>query len=71
MVIQTALIGSLASIGIDDKVQAIVTIVILSSVVTPPQLLSFVMISLGISDQVDMCVFANYPCCFDVLHCIF
>lgn len=56
MVIQTALIGSLASVGMDDKVQAIVTIVILSSTVTPPQLLAFAMVSLGIPDQVDMYV---------------
>lgn len=62
MVIQTALIGSLASVGLDDKVQAIVTIVILSSTVTPPQLLSFAMVSLGIPDQVDMCV----PCCIAI-----
>lgn len=41
--IQTALIGSLASVGINDKAQAIVTIVILATTITPPQLLAFVM----------------------------
>lgn len=56
MIIQTALIGSLASVGMDDKVQAIATIIVLSSTVTPPQLLSFVMISLGLPDQADMWV---------------
>ena len=54
MTIQTALIGSLASVGLQDRVQAIVTIVILATSITPPQLLSFVMISLGIDDQVDI-----------------
>ncbi|KAF2805892.1 TRI12-domain-containing protein [Mytilinidion resinicola] len=53
-VCQTALIGSLASIGLDDKIQAICTVVALSSMVTPPQLLSFTMLSLGIDDQVDI-----------------
>jgi len=54
MIAETALIGSLASVGLDDKIQAIVTIVCLSSTVTPPQLLSFAMLSLGIDDQVDI-----------------
>ncbi|KAJ9669756.1 hypothetical protein H2201_000141 [Coniosporium apollinis] len=54
MICETALIGSLASVGLDDKVQAIITIVCLSSTVTPPQLLSFTMLSLGIDDQVDI-----------------
>lgn len=54
MIIETALVGSLASINIDSKVQAIVTIICLSASVTPPQLLSFTMLSLGIDDQTDM-----------------
>lgn len=37
MVMQTALIGSLASVGVDDKVQAAVTIIVLASLITPPQ----------------------------------
>jgi hypothetical protein len=53
-VVQTALIGSLASVGLDDKIQAICTVVALSSMVTPPQLLSFTMLSLGIDDQEDI-----------------
>lgn len=54
MTIETALIGSLASVGLNDKIQAIITIICLSSTVTPPQLLSFTMLSLGIDDQTDM-----------------
>jgi hypothetical protein len=54
MIIETALVGSLASVGLDSKIQAIITIVALSSSVTPPQLLSFTMLSLGIDDQTDM-----------------
>ena len=42
-VIQTALIGSLASIGLDDKTQAIATIIVPAAYMTPPQLLAFVM----------------------------
>ncbi|KAK3672214.1 hypothetical protein LTR78_007967 [Recurvomyces mirabilis] len=54
MCVQTALIGSLASIGLNDKIQAIVTIIILATTITPPQLLAFVMISMHIDDQVDI-----------------
>ncbi|KAK5689494.1 hypothetical protein LTR97_012834 [Elasticomyces elasticus] len=54
MVVQTALIGSLASVGINDRIQAIVTIIVLATTITPPQLLAFVMISMGIDDQVDI-----------------
>ncbi|KAF2159259.1 hypothetical protein M409DRAFT_71149 [Zasmidium cellare ATCC 36951] len=54
MAAQTALIGSLASVGVGDRVQAIVTIIILAITITPPQLLSFVMISMWIDDQVDI-----------------
>jgi len=53
-IIQTALIGSLASVGINDRVQAIVTIIVLATTITPPQLLAFAMISMGLDDQVDM-----------------
>lgn len=51
---QTALIGSLASLGVNDRAQAIATIIVLAASVTPPQLLSFAMISMGIEHQVDM-----------------
>jgi hypothetical protein len=44
----------LASIGINDRAQAIATIIILAASITPPQLLSFAMISMGIENQVDM-----------------
>lgn len=54
MAVQTALIGSLASIGINDRAQAIATIVVLAACITPPQLLSFAMISIGIDNQVDI-----------------
>ena len=54
MVAQTALIGSLASIGVDDRAQAIATIIVLAMCITPPQLLSFAMISIGIENQVDI-----------------
>lgn len=54
MVVQTSLIGSLASIGINDRAQAIATIVVLAASITPPQLLSFAMISIGIENQVDI-----------------
>ena len=54
MIAQTALIGSLASVGVNDKAQAIVTIVIGAAVVTPPQLVSFTMLSLTLDDQRDM-----------------
>lgn len=54
MIAQTALIGSLASVGINDKVQAIVTVVLGATMVTPPQLISFTVLSLGLDDQGDM-----------------
>jgi sugar phosphate permease len=54
MAIETALIGSLASVGVNDKAQAICTIIFLSATVTPPQLLSFTMLSLGIEKQEDI-----------------
>lgn len=53
-IIQTALIGSLASVGIDDAAQAIPTLIIASAMVTAPQLVSFTMLSLGLEDQTDM-----------------
>ncbi|ROT42671.1 MFS general substrate transporter [Sodiomyces alkalinus F11] len=53
-VVQTALIGSMASVGANDKAQAIVTVVIAAMTITPPQLLSFTMLSFGLEDQADM-----------------
>ena len=54
MCLQTALIGSLASVGLKDKAQAIVTIIFGSATVTPPQLVSFTMLSLNLEDQNDI-----------------
>ena len=54
MAIQTALIGSLSTIDVNDRAQAIVTIIILAMSITPPQLLAFVMIAAGLDDQVDI-----------------
>jgi hypothetical protein len=54
MIAQTALIGSLATVGLNDKAQAIVTIVIGAAMVTPPQLISFTMLSLTLDDQTDI-----------------
>ncbi|CAK7210074.1 hypothetical protein SCUCBS95973_000669 [Sporothrix curviconia] len=53
-VVQTALIGSMASVGADDETQAIVTVVITAATITPPQLLSFTMLSFGLEDQTDL-----------------
>ncbi|KAG9231277.1 fungal trichothecene efflux pump [Amylocarpus encephaloides] len=54
MIAQTALIGSLASVGIDSKAQAIATVYLASCMITPPQLISFTMLSLGLDDQTDI-----------------
>ncbi|KJR86889.1 siderophore iron transporter [Sporothrix schenckii 1099-18] len=53
-VVQTALIGSMASVGSADETQAIVTVVITAATITPPQLLSFTMLSFGLADQRDL-----------------
>ena len=53
-VVQTALIGSMSSVGSDDETQAIVTVVITAATITPLQLLSFTMLSFGLSDQADL-----------------
>ena len=54
MVIQTALIGSLASVGINDKAQAIGTVIAVATVNLPPSPLSFGMVSLHLEDQTDI-----------------
>lgn len=54
MIAQTALISSMASVGPGDKAQAIVTVLLGASMVTPPQLVSFTMLSLSLDDQNDM-----------------
>jgi len=52
--LQVILIGSLTTVGVGDKKQALGTIIALSSMVTPPNLIAFVMISLGLDDQNDI-----------------
>jgi hypothetical protein len=54
MIVQTALIGSMASVGVNDKAQAIATVFLASCVISPPQLISFTMLSLGLDDQTDI-----------------
>lgn len=54
IVIQTALIGSLASVGLQDKAQAIATVIAVSTVNLPPSPLSFGMVGLHLSDQTDI-----------------
>lgn len=51
MTMETALIGSLASVGLNDRIQAICTIVFLSISVSLPQLMSFAIISLGLGEE--------------------
>ncbi|KAM0327457.1 hypothetical protein ACHAQA_005745 [Verticillium albo-atrum] len=53
-ILQTALIGSMASVGANDEAQAIVTVVLAATTITPPQLLSFTMLSFGLEDQRDL-----------------
>jgi hypothetical protein len=52
--IETALLGSMASIGFDDKAQAIVTVVLVQASNLPINPLSFGMVSLHLEDQSDM-----------------
>ncbi|KXJ94799.1 fungal trichothecene efflux pump [Microdochium bolleyi] len=53
-VVQTALIASMASVGSGDKAQAIATVVLAATTITPPQLLSFTMLSFGLESQEDL-----------------
>ncbi|KAH7038227.1 fungal trichothecene efflux pump [Microdochium trichocladiopsis] len=53
-VVQTALIASMASVGSNDKAQAIATVVLAATTITPPQLLSFTMLSFGLESQEDL-----------------
>ncbi|KAJ9151105.1 MFS general substrate transporter [Coniochaeta hoffmannii] len=54
MILQTALIGSLASVGINDKAQAIATVILVATVNLPPSPLSFGIVSLNLDDQTDI-----------------
>ncbi|KAF2682522.1 MFS general substrate transporter [Lentithecium fluviatile CBS 122367] len=51
MTIETALIGSLASLGVDSRVQAIAMVPFLSISISLPQLMAFAMISLGLGEE--------------------
>lgn len=54
IVIQTALIGSLASVGVENKAQAIATVILVATVNLPPSPISFGMVSLHLEDQTDI-----------------
>ncbi|KAF2118292.1 fungal trichothecene efflux pump [Lophiotrema nucula] len=51
MCAETALIGSLSTLGLGDHAQALATLVFLSISVSAPQLMSFAIISLGLGDE--------------------
>ncbi|KAJ3536020.1 hypothetical protein NM208_g6897 [Fusarium decemcellulare] len=52
--IQVALVGSMSSVGINDKAQAIGTVIAVAAVNNPPSPLSFGMVSLHLQDQTDI-----------------
>lgn len=52
--IETALLGSMASVGPSDKVQAIIVVIAIQLCNLPPSPLSFGMVSLHLTDQTDM-----------------
>uniref|UniRef100_A0A8H7K3N3 Major facilitator superfamily (MFS) profile domain-containing protein n=1 Tax=Bionectria ochroleuca TaxID=29856 RepID=A0A8H7K3N3_BIOOC len=52
--IQTALVGSLSSVGLTDKGQAIATVILVATVNLLPSPLSFGMVSLHLEDQTDI-----------------
>ncbi|OAG07378.1 MFS general substrate transporter [Paraphaeosphaeria sporulosa] len=51
MIIETALIGSMASLTVDSRIQAIATVPFLNISVATPQLMVFAMISLGLGEE--------------------
>jgi hypothetical protein len=51
MTIETALIGSMASLTVDSRTQAIATIPFLNISIATPQLMVFAMISLGLGEE--------------------
>lgn len=51
MTAETALIGSMASLGVDSRIQAIATIPFLNITIATPQLMVFAMISLGLGEE--------------------
>ena len=54
IIVQTALIGSMASVGINDQAQAIAIVILVATVNLPPSPLSFGMVSLHLDDQTDI-----------------
>ncbi|KIW02240.1 uncharacterized protein PV09_06393 [Verruconis gallopava] len=52
--IETAFLGSMSSVGIGDKAQAIATVILIQAVNLPPSPLSFGMVSLHLKDQNDI-----------------
>lgn len=54
IIIQTSLLGSMASVGVSDKAQAIATVILIGSVNLPPSPISFGMVSLHLEDQTDI-----------------
>ncbi|EXJ82701.1 hypothetical protein A1O3_06515 [Capronia epimyces CBS 606.96] len=54
LVIQIALTGSLASVGVNDNAQVVVTVFLLSCFVNQPLFISFSIISLALEDQADI-----------------
>lgn len=54
LAIQTALIGSMSTVGVDDLAQAIATIMLISMLVAPVNFLAFGVSSLALKDQRDM-----------------
>ncbi|KAL3486861.1 fungal trichothecene efflux pump [Aspergillus germanicus] len=67
LVVQTGMIGSMGSVEVDDKAQAIATIIIVAASVTPPQYLAFGMISLGLEDQDDIGISQGLLCTFRLI----
>ncbi|KAL4985906.1 fungal trichothecene efflux pump [Aspergillus falconensis] len=67
LLVQTAMIGSLGSVGVDDKAQAIATIIIVAATVTPPQFLAFGMISLALDSQADIGISQGLLCTFRLI----
>ncbi|KAL4926336.1 fungal trichothecene efflux pump [Aspergillus undulatus] len=67
LIVQTAMIGSMGSVGPEDKAQAIATIIIVAITVTPPQYLAFGMISLGLDSQADIGISQGLLCTFRLI----
>ncbi|KAF2187001.1 hypothetical protein K469DRAFT_705552 [Zopfia rhizophila CBS 207.26] len=51
MTVETAVIGALASVGLNNRIQTLATPVFLSISVSLPQLMSFAMVSLGLGEE--------------------